>query len=44
MLSARKERDEFQNLLQDLKIKLIELEARRDQLRFKKTSGQETAD
>ena len=44
MLSAREERDEFQNLLQNLKIKLIELEARRDQLRFKKTSGEETAD
>ena len=44
MLSAREERDEFQNLLQNLKIKLIELESRRDQLRFKKTSGQETAD
>ena len=42
MLSAREERDEFQNLLQNLKIKLIELEARRDQLR--KTSGEETAD
>ena len=39
---AREERDEFQNLLQNLKIKLIELEARRDQLR--KTSGEETAD
>ena len=44
MLSAREERDEFQNLLQNLKIKLIELESRRDQLRFKKTSGEETAD
>ena len=44
MLTVRKERDDFQNLLQDLKIKLIELESRRDQLRFKKTSGEETSD
>ena len=44
MLTVRRERDDFQNLLQDLKIKLIELESRRDQLRFKKTSGEETSD
>ena len=42
MLSARKTRDEFQHTLQDSRIKLIELESRRDQLKFKRSSGEET--
>ena len=43
MLVARKVRDEFQNTLQEKRIKLIELESRRDQLKFKKKSGEETS-
>ena len=43
MLIIRKERDDFQNTLQEIRIKLIELEARRDQLKFKKKSGEETS-
>ena len=44
MLIARKEKDHFQNLLQEIRIKLIELESRKDQLKFKKTSGEETSE
>ena len=39
MVSARKERDQFQSSLQNIKINLIELESSRDQLVFKKKSG-----
>ena len=44
MLNWRKEKDDCQQLVQDARIKLIELESRRDQLKFKKTSGEETSD
>ena len=44
MMMSREGKDNFQNLLQDTRIKLIELESRRDQLRFKQTSGKETSD
>ena len=44
MIMSREEKDNFQNLLQDTRIKLIELESRRDQLQFKQTSGKETSD
>ena len=42
MLIARRERDEFQQILQDIRIELIELETRRDHIKFKKSSGEET--
>ena len=44
MIVSREGKDNFQNLLQDTRIKLIELESRRDQLQFKQTSGKETSD
>ncbi len=44
MLESREARDHFQKLLQDTRIKLIELESRRDQLKFKQTSGKETSE
>ncbi|MBA64884.1 MAG: chromosome segregation protein SMC [Candidatus Marinimicrobia bacterium] len=43
MLTSRKEKDDFQQSLQDSRIKLIELESRRDQLNFKKSSGEDTS-
>ena len=42
MLDGRKQRDTFQRNLQETRIKLIELESRRDQIKFKKSSGDET--
>ena len=36
MLQSRQEKDSCQQLVQDARIKLIELESRRDQLKFKK--------
>ena len=44
MILARNAKEDSQNMLQELKIKLIELESRRDQLKFKKTSGDENAE
>ena len=44
MLESRDAKDNFQKLLQDTRIRLIELESRRDQLKFKQTSGKETSD
>ncbi|MFL2983274.1 MAG: chromosome segregation protein SMC [Candidatus Neomarinimicrobiota bacterium] len=44
MIAARGTKDDSQNLLQELRIKLIELESRRDQLKFKKTSGDENSE
>ena len=43
-LHCRHEKEEFQQSVQENRIKLIELESRRDQLKFKKTSGDETFD
>ena len=42
MLDGRKQRDTFQRNLQETRIKLIELESRRDQIKFKKSSCDET--
>ena len=42
MLDARKVRDDDQRKIQDARIQLIELETHRDQLKFKKSSGDET--
>tara|TARA_B100000073_G_scaffold108782_1_gene87633 strand:- start:400 stop:3900 length:3501 start_codon:yes stop_codon:yes gene_type:complete len=44
MLLSRGKRDDYQQMLQDIRIKLIELESRRDQLKFKKTSGEDSSD
>tara|TARA_B000000557_G_C20799189_1_gene454718 strand:- start:810 stop:2105 length:1296 start_codon:yes stop_codon:yes gene_type:complete len=44
MLTARNRRDEYQRRIQETRIKLIELETRRDQVSFKKLSGEETRD
>ena len=44
MVTCRHEKEEFQQSVQEDRIKLIELESRRDQLKFKKTSGDETFD
>ena len=44
MLVARKERDDYQQKVQDIRINLIELQARSDQLKFKKSSGDESRD
>jgi len=44
VLIARNNRDDYQQKLQDSRIKLIELESRRDQLKFRKTSGNETSE
>ena len=44
MLKLRKEKDDCQQLVQDARIKLIELESRRDQLKFKKSSGDENSE
>ena len=44
MLESRDAKDNFQKSLQDTRIRLIELESRRDQLKFKQTSGKETSD
>ena len=43
MMGFRKEKDDFQNSLQDIRIRLIELESRRDQLKFKRKSGKDTS-
>ena len=43
MLQSRQEKDSCQQLVQDARIKLIELESRRDQLKFKKASGDENS-
>ena len=44
MILARNAKEDSQNMLQELRIKLIELESRKDQLKFKKTSGDENAE
>ena len=44
MLNARDHRDDYQKRIQETRIKLIELETRREQLSFKKLSGEETRD
>jgi len=44
MLVSRKERDDYQQKIQDIRINLIELQTRRDQLKFKKSSGDESRD
>ena len=43
MLNSRQEKDDCQQSVQETRIKLIELESRRDQLKFKQTSGDETS-
>ena len=43
MITSRQERDKCQKSVQDMRIKLIELESKRDQLKYKKTSGDDTA-
>ncbi|MBH09634.1 MAG: chromosome segregation protein SMC [Candidatus Marinimicrobia bacterium] len=42
MVRARENRDNYQQKLQDSRIKLVELESRRDQVKFKKSSGSES--
>ena len=42
MITSRQERDKCQKSVQDMRIKLIELESRRDRIKFKKTSGDDT--
>ena len=42
MIKERTEKENFQKNLQDLRIQLIELESRRDQIAYKKKSGEET--
>ena len=44
MLKYRSMRDDAQSLLQESRIQLIELESRRDQVSFKKKSGEESRD
>ncbi|MEC9050415.1 MAG: hypothetical protein VYD66_06420, partial [Candidatus Neomarinimicrobiota bacterium] len=44
MLVARKERDDYQQKVQDIRINLIKLQTRKDQLKFKKSSGDESQD
>ena len=44
VITSRQERDECQKVVQDIRIKLIELESRRDQIKFKKTSGDDTTE
>ena len=43
MISSRQIRDDCQKSVQEMRIKLIELQSRRDNLKFKKTSGDETS-
>ena len=43
MLNTRQEKYDSQQSVQETRIKLIELESRRDQLKFKQTSGDETS-
>ena len=43
MVQSRQEKDSCQQQVQDARIKLIELESRRDQLKFKKASGDENS-
>ena len=42
MIKQRSEKENLQNNLQDIRIQLIELESRRDQITYKKKSGEET--
>ena len=42
MVQARHSRDDYQQKLQDARIRLVELESRRDQVKFKKSSGDES--
>jgi len=42
MVKARNAKDEYQQKLQDARIRLVQLESRRDQVKFKKSSGDET--
>ena len=44
VITSRQERDKCQKAAQDMRIKLIELESRRDQIKFKKTSGDDTTE
>ncbi len=44
MLATRQKKEDCQQRLQDIKIRLIELESRRDQIKFKKKSGDETSE
>ena len=43
VLINREERDRFQSTMQDIRIKLIELESRREQLNYKRKSGKDTS-
>ena len=44
MVQARHSRDDYQQKLQDARIRLVELESRRDQVKFKKSSGEESVE
>ena len=44
VITSRQEKDKCQKAVQDMRIKLIELGSRRDQIKFKKTSGDDTAE
>ena len=42
LVKARESRDNYQQKLQDVRIRLVELESRRDQVKFKKSSGDDS--